>query len=200
MKMSYSVISLAALLPAAALAQQPVLGASGHGAYVTNDAGSGSDFDGSFHFEGSGLLQLSPNLALEAGIGASTSAEDSGEDNQGSYTIEVASNDVFAGLRLDLPLAGKLGGYGRGGLLYYHSEIDFQEDFFGIKPGGSLEEVEEGTGYYLEGGLSLGLGRDLKLESGLTWRVRQDYFEDSIRPFDMKQFGLTVGLVFMPGR
>lgn len=198
MKILVPVISLAACFPAAVFAQQPVLGGAGHMAFVTNDAGSGSDFDGSFHFEGSGLLKLSPNLAVEAGVGASTATEDSGEDNQGSYKIEVNSNDVFAGLRLDVPLFGNFDGYGRGGLLYYHSEITFHEDFFGIKPGGSLEEVEEGTGFYLEGGLSLRVSRDLKLDGGLSYRVRQDYFEDSIRPFDMKQFGVGVGLVFIP--
>lgn len=198
MKKFSVLIAFVGIFPATLWAQQPVLGAGGHVAYVANDAGSGSDFDGSGRLEGFGLLQFSPHVSLEAGLAMSTAAEDSGSDNQGSYSLEISSNEVFTGLRLDTSTFGPMNGYGRAGVLYYHSEIEFQEDFFGIKPGGSLEEVEEGTGFYLEGGLAFRLSNSLRLDAGLTYRVRQDYFEDSSRPFDMSELGIAVGLVIVP--
>lgn len=181
---------------AQAQTQQPPIGFGGHLAYVSNDAGSGSDLDGSLRFEGFGQLQFAPNIALEVGISHSTGAEETGEDNTGSYKIEISSTDYFTGLRIDTQPWGSINGYGRAGVLYYHSTIDFEESFFDIKPGGDLEEIEEGTGFYLEGGIALQIAPGAKLDAGITWRNRQDYFEDSIRPFDMKELGATIGIVF----
>lgn len=191
-------LALAALLPAITCAEPAVKALGGHLAYVGNDAGSAADFDNSVFVEGFGQLQFTPHLALELGIGYATGTEDTGTDNTGSYSIDITSTDYFGGVRFDTRSWGALNGYGRGGLLYYRSEIEFAEDFFGLKPGGELEEVEEGIGYFLEGGIAFRLAPGVKLDLGISYRVRQDYFEDSGRPFDMEQLGGTIGLVFAP--
>lgn len=194
--MKTSAIMLAALLPVSALAAPGALSLGGQSIWVGNDAASGSGFDDSFRFEGFALLPLSPLLAVELGAATTTTTTDADEDNQGRYQLDVSSDDLGIGLRLDLPLSAQLGGYGRAGLLYYYSDLHFEESFFGIKPGGELDEVEEGSGYYLDAGLTWRLSPLLQLQSGLTWRVRRDYFEDSSRPFDMTELGVGVGAVF----
>ena len=189
-----SFLVAALLLPALAQAQQPQFGMGAQLGYVANDGPTGSDFDGSFHLEAFGQLVFNPNVAVEAGWGHSTTTEDSAEDNTGKYTIEMSSNDLFAGVRLDLNPWGVFNLYGRGGLLYYYTTIDFAESFYGIKPAGKLEEIEEGIGYYLEGGGAFQVAPNMKLHVGLTYRNRQEYFEDSSRPFDMEELGLQAGL------
>ncbi len=195
-------LSIASLLLACSLAlpllsraeTAPAVGL--HAAYVANTGPDGSHFDGAFQVQGFGQLQFHPQFAIEAGLAYSSDTEDSATDNQGSYSITMSSNDLFAGVRLETRPMGVLTLYGRGGVLYYYTTIDFAESFFDIKPGGKIKEIEEGSGYYLEGGLALKVATGIKLDFGLTYRARLDYFEDSSRAFDMKELGASVGLVF----
>ncbi len=198
MSKTFYVAALMAFAPTLALAQsdKPPLGLGAHTSYVGNDAGSGSDLDAGWRFEGLGQFQFHPHFALELGVSQSIGAEENGEDLTGTYRLEISSTDYFAGLRADTRSWGALSGYGRAGVLYYYSEVQFEESFFGIKPGGKLEEVEEGTGYYLEGGLSWQMNTNLKLDAGITWRNRRDYFESSLRPFDLEELGVTLGGVY----
>lgn len=198
MKIIRYTTALMAIVPSLVLAETDrlPLGVGGHLAYVGNDAGSGSDLDGSWRFEGFGQWQLHPHFALEAGISQSVGAEESGEDTTGTYHLDIRSTDYFAGLRGDTRPWGAFSGYGRVGVLYYHSEVQLEESFFGVKPGGKLEEIEEGTGFYLEAGVSWLLGASLKLDAGITWRNRQDYFESALRPFDMEELGVAIGAVY----
>lgn len=192
----WSVAVGCALLPALAIAEVPQKGFGVQLAYVSNEGPAGSDFDGSFRMEAFGQLVFNPNIAFEAGVAHSTRTQDSDEDNQGVYTLDISSTDLQAGMRVDSQPFGALNFYGRAGLLYYYSTLEFEESFFGIKPGGKLEEIEEGIGYYLQGGAAFVVAPNLKLDVGLSYRVRQDYFEDASRPFDMKEIGVGVGLVF----
>ena len=191
-----TLFTVVALLPLTSFAAQPVPGFGAHVSYIHNDAGSGSNFDASGRAEVFGQLIVNRNIALEVGGSYSSQTEDSGADNQGTYKIDITSSDVFAGLRLDSPPMGAMNLYGRGGMLYYESVIDFREDFYGIKPGGSLEKTESGTGYYLEAGVAFRLAPNMKVDTGFTHRVRQDYFGRSSKPFDMTENGLSVGMIW----
>lgn len=165
--------------------------------YYGNDAGSGADFDGSVLWDLFGQARINNHLALEAGYAYASAAEDKGEDNQGSWQLKLTNNDFYGGLRLQSQAMGPWSFYGRGGLLYYRSKIEFSEAFFGLKPAGKLEEIEEGTGWYLGAGASVKVAPHLLLDMGLGYRQRLDYFEDSRKPFDMNQFGGSVGLLWL---
>ncbi|MDX1693514.1 MAG: outer membrane beta-barrel protein [Ketobacteraceae bacterium] len=192
-----AIIMLFSFASLAAQAQTQVQGkVFGDIAAVGNDGPSGSDFDESLRFSGGFLLSLSPNVALEAGLSQSTETEDSQTDNTGSYSIKIRSGDVFGGLRIESNPVGKLTFFGRGGVLYYYSEIDFEESFFDIKPGGDLTEIEEGTGYYLGAGVGLPLNPRLNITGEITYRKRDEYFEGADAEFDMKELGAAVGVVF----
>lgn len=187
-----------ALLSITPLQAQPAgTGVGAHLAYVANDAATGSDFDENIRGELFGQLRFNPRLAFELGYAHSTSTEEQGVDNTGTYSIDITSDDFYGGVRLQSQAIGAWSLYGRGGLLYYRSEIDFAEEFFGLKPGGEIEEIEEGIGYYLEAGVSYAAAPELLLDLGFTYRVRQDYFEDSRRPFDLEEMGVTAGLVWL---
>ena len=178
-----------------AQAQQP-FDVAGDVAFVANDGPSGSDFDGSARVSGMVLMPLAPNLSIEGGLSQTNETEDSQTDNTGSYSLKIRTGDVFAGVRVQSDPVGQFRFYGRAGLLYYYSEIDFEESFFDIKPGGDLTEIEEGTGYYLGGGLSMPLNPGLSLTAEATYRERSAYFEDADNEFDMEELGVAVGLVF----
>lgn len=178
-----------------AQAQQPV-GFGADIAFIGNDGPSGSDFDASFRISGLAFLPLSPNVMLEAGLSQTSETEDSQTDNTGSYSLKMRTGDVFGGVRLQSNPMGPFTLYGRAGALYYYSEIDFEESFFDLKPGGDLTEIEEGTGYYLGGGAALTLNKNLKLTGEVTYRKRNEYFEGASAEFDMEELGAAVGLVY----
>lgn len=192
----FAVFPFALLLSTALQAQPAGTAVGAHLAYVTNDAGPGSDLDANLRGELFGQLRFNSHVAFELGYAHSTSTEEEGTDNQGTYRIDITSDDFYGGMRLQSRALGAWSLYGRGGLLYYRSEIDFAEEFFGLKPGGEIEEIEEGIGYYLAAGVSMAASPTLLLDVGVTYRVRQDYFEDSSQPFDLEEMGVTAGLVW----
>ena len=184
-------------LPVTIQAQQlPPWELGGFAAVVANDGPDGSDFDESVRADAFVSFQMQPNFFVETGISQSSETETGGEDNTGTYNLKVSSNDLFVGLRLLLPINDTFGFYGRGGVLYYYSEFEFEESFYDIKPAGKLEEVEEGTGFYFDAGVSFNLNTSLMLNTGLTYRVRKDYFDDSSKSFDMDELGLAFGITF----
>ncbi|MCG8668747.1 MAG: porin family protein [Pseudomonadales bacterium] len=163
-------------------------------AFVANDAGGDSDLDASLRFSGSLEKQVAPNLSVFVGLSQTTDTEETGEDNTGEYTLTISSSDLFAGARLTFNPEDDFQFYGKGGFLYYYSELELEESFFGLKEAGKVEEVEEGTGYLLGGGLSFKLNPKLQLDAEVTYLVRQEYFEDSNRSFDLEEIGALVGL------
>lgn len=165
-------------------------------AFISNEGPSGSDFDETFRGSGFVVLPMNDNIGFEAGLSQTSSTEDSGSDNTGEYKIEISSSDLFAGVRVQSNPLGRFRFYGRGGVLYYHSEIKFEESFYNIKPEGDEEEVEEGGGFYLGGGGALELNPRLHLTVEVSYLKRREYFEDSSQAFDMKEIGLAVGLIF----
>lgn len=190
-------IAILALAGASPVFAAPPAGVGAHVGYVANDAGTGSDFDNSAVIDVFGQLRFNPHVALEFGYVYSATTTDEGSDNQGTYKIELASNDLYGGMRVQTQDWRGWSAYGRIGLLYYRSEIDFSETFYGLKPAGEIEEVEEGIGYYFGGGVSYAITPSLLLDAGITYRVRQEYLEDSIRPFDVDQLGMVGGLVWL---
>ena len=197
MKRSAFVMTLLLSASGTVLADPVTAAFGGHIGYVGNEGPSGSDFDGSGTIEGMGQLVFNPIVALEAGFTYSSKTEDSNEDNQGQYTVGVTNTDLFAGVRLDSRRFGPVSIYGRGGFLRYFSTVKLEESFYGLKSAGSVEKDEEGFGYYLGSGVAFHLGPHLKLDVGLDYRMRSDYFKDSSKPFDMTQFGLSTGLLFV---
>ena len=183
-------------LPVTALAERPPIEFGGYLSAVANDGPNGSDFDGSIRADGFISYQLQPNFFVDVGFSQSSDTETGDADNTGTYKLKMSSNDLFAGLRVQVPVSQRFGFFGRGGVLYYYSEIEFEESFYDIKPGGKLEEIEEGTGFYFDGGVSFSLSPKLDLKTGVTYRVRKDYFEDSAKSFDMDELGLMVGVTF----
>lgn len=178
-------------------AAPPPTGLGAHVGFVANDAGHDSDFDNSAVLDVFGQLRFSPHMALELGYVYSATTTDQGADNQGTYQLDIASNDFYGGMRLQTRDWGGWSLYGRIGLLYYRSEIEFSEAFYDLKPGGEIEEIEEGIGYYLGGGVSYAVTPSLLLDAGFTYRVRQDFFDDSMRPFDMDQVGMAGGVIWL---
>ena len=163
-------------------------------AFLTNEGPGGSNFNESWRFSAM-VVRPSHQLQWEAGLSQATTTEDRGTDNTGSYRLQVSSGDVFAGIRLQSRPVGQVTAFGRGGVLYYYSEIKFSEAFFGIKPTGKIKEVEEGKGYYLGGGLVFPLNAGVKLTGEVSYRKRLDYFEGANAEYDMEELGVAVGLL-----
>ncbi|PIE40857.1 MAG: hypothetical protein CSA49_06375 [Gammaproteobacteria bacterium] len=197
---------LLTMLPAAAIAGQvemgtgpankivDTLGASV--AIVSNDAGKGSDFDTALRFNGYVQKQVSPNLSVQFGLSQSTDAEDSNEDNTGKYKLSISHSDVFGGLKFVANPEDDFSLFARGGLMYYYSQIKLEESFFGLKDAGIDKEIEEGTGFYLGGGVAFDLAPDMQCELEVTYLQRNDYFDKSPRSFDFKETGITLGVVY----
>lgn len=163
---------------------------------VSNNGPSSSDFNQSIRGSGFIGLAMNDNIRIEGGLSQTTDTEDSDSDNTGEYKLEITSSDLFAGVRFESNPMGIFTFFGRGGLLYYKSEIKLNESFYDIKPKGSVEVDEEGTGFYLSGGGALEVAPRLKLTGELAYLVRQDYFAGARRAFDMKEMGVSIGIIF----
>ena len=194
------IMSLGAIVPSVSYAQNNMqtfaqgLSGSASLAFVANDAGDDADLDASLRFSGALEKQMAPNFSIFVGLSQTSDTEETGEDNTGEYTLTLSSSDLFAGARLTFNPEDALQFYGRGGFLYYYSEIELEESFFGLKEAGKIDEVEEGTGYFFGGGLSFKLNPQMMLDAEVTYLVRQEYFEDSARPFDLEEVGALVGV------
>lgn len=204
MKTFTKVIPLFALaFPLSGLAAQvqghsnnPVDAVGGSIAIVANDAGKGSDFDASARFNVFAEKKLSENFSFQAGLSQTTDAEHSDEDNTGEYKLSIRSSDVFAGAKITFNPQNKLEVFARGGVLYYYSQVELEESFFGLKESGTDEEVEEGTGFYFGGGAALAVSRTLQLQLEVSHLQRSEYFEDASRSFDFKEIGVTFGVAY----
>lgn len=175
---------------------RPQFSVFANGYYDWNKGPSGSDFDGSFQGELGGLITLQPNFDIELGFAQSSDITDEKKDNTGSYKLTLKNSDLFAGVRFSIPLQNAIRFYGRGGVMYYYSNVAFEENFFNIKTGGKIKDVEEGLGFYLGGGASLELSDSLMITGELQYERRSDYFDKSSKPFDVDSWGLGVGVVW----
>lgn len=196
MKLARLIVCLVCFsLPLAAMAQGSELAFGGSVAFLANDGPSGSDFDNSARIEGLLFRPVNNNLWVEAGLSQTTQTEDADSDNTGRYKLKMQFSDVFAGVRLNSNAMNGLTVFGRAGALYYYSDIDFEESFYDLKPGGKLSEVEEGTGFYLGGGVALKLNQNIALNLELTYREHSELFDRSRNEFDMEELGLALGVV-----
>lgn len=194
----YLIVGIVAMIvcPVAMADNTPSLAFNGQLAWIANEGPKGSDFDSSMHLAGSVLIPVIPNLSAELGISQTNKATDEGVDNTGRYKLAISGNDLFGGIRFDANALGGSGFFARAGLLYYKSEIEFSESFFGLKPKGSLTDVEEGTGFYLGAGFKFNLGNQLSNSIGLQYLSRQDFFSGSPRAFDMEEIALILAIQF----
>ncbi|MGB3620424.1 MAG: outer membrane beta-barrel protein [Ketobacter sp.] len=154
----------------------------------------GADFDGSYTLAGTYSYSLAPGWSVQATISGINKSESEWQyDNTGSYRITINSLDLMAGARYDFFQSDKWGFFARGGLLYYRMDLDLDEEFYGIKAGGSAAADDNGFGFYLGGGSTMQVRSDIKLVAELQFASRRDVLGDSSQPFDVNTLGILLG-------
>lgn len=136
-------------------------------------------------------------MAVEAGYTQQMGTEsDEQTDIAGSYTTELYSEILTAGLNLRLMKSESVELFSRIGGLKYSTELTVNERFDDVYPEGEVTAWTSGNGYYL------GLGIRNRSSNGLMFSAAVEYhrltqaFADSSRPFDISYTGLTLGVGF----
>lgn len=136
-------------------------------------------------------------IAAEAGYTQQMGSEsDEQTDIAGSYTTELYSEILTAGLNLRLIKSESVEVFSRLGGLKYSTELTVKERFDDVYPDGEVTAWTSGSGYYLGLGISKRTNNTLKLSAALEYQKLPDAFADSSRPFDISYTGLTLGVGF----
>lgn len=182
------------LIAAAAHGQsEPQLNGSLKAIYDIVDS-DGDDFGGSLSLEGTLRLELSPKFELEAGLtGINDADSDEAEDNTGSYKLTLNSTELLLGGSVNLLQKNQLEVYGRGGLILYKIDVELEEEFFGLKPGGSASTDDSGTGFYIGLGGEMKYSPELSIIGEIQYRSLLDVLGDSSKPFDVDAISFGVG-------
>lgn len=170
--------------------QENWVGASFGQALVKADS---SDFDlaGSYRLQGGHWF--SPNFAVEAGYSALSNAEEKGEDNRGSYKLTLDSDDLFVGPVISTDRTKQTRFFASGGVLYSKINIEVEESFFGLKPGGKASDENTSFGFYLNGGVAFSVGSQFDLLASLSYFKRSGAVKTYGGDVDVNDAALNLG-------
>lgn len=147
---------------------------------------SAADFDNVASANLQGGYRFNDWLAATGGVMLFGESEESGETDAGSYELTLSNYVVHAGVQAQVSLATYFKMTFDVGLDLASVELEVEEDFFGIKPGGKDSIDDRVLGYHL------GIGMHYQWSNfavGPVLRYQQypDLFDDdSNRPFDLK--------------
>lgn len=136
------------------------------------------------------------NFGVEMGITALRDAKEEGEDNRGTYELNLETNETYVGPRLSTSHYDTVRFYVSGGLLYSRVKIEVKEEFFGLKPGGTASDAEESLGYYVGGGMSIALPGRVDLTSSLRYRQRMDAMGTYAGDIDINDMSFNIGAAY----
>jgi len=143
-------------------------------------------------------FNLTANFATEAGLYyLKTEQGQTAEDTTSQYKTSLTSRDFLLGLKGEFPISREISVYGRGGLLFWNTELETKENFFGTYTGGTRKADDDGIGYYLSIGITHQFNRQLYLDAYIGHHQRDGILkEDSNFPIDLSETLLGVGIGF----
>ncbi|OUS30127.1 hypothetical protein A9Q99_06495 [Gammaproteobacteria bacterium 45_16_T64] len=143
-------------------------------------------------------ISLTPNFSVEAGYYYLYTEQDEEEsDTTGQFNVSITSSDFLLGGKGQVNLNRLISLYVRGGALFWNTELELEEEFFGIVDGGKISKKDDGIGYYLSGGIVLHFTKRLYMDAYLATHQRTGVFEeDSERPIDVTETLGGVGIGF----
>lgn len=136
------------------------------------------------------------NFGLEMGVSALRDGKEEGEDNRGSYEVKLESEETYIGPRISTDHFDTFRVFASGGVLYSRVNIEVEEEFYGLKPGGRASDRDESVGYYLSGGISFALPGRVDLNAVLRYRQRPGVLETYSGEVDVNDTSLNIGAAF----
>lgn len=147
---------------------------------------SASDFDNVASVNLQGGYRINQWIAVNGGIFLPGDSEESGETDAGSYELTLSTVALHAGAEAMLPLNSFMTLTFNAGLDYASVELELEEDFFGLKPGGDDSIDDRVLGYHAGLGLRFQWG-SFAVGPVLRYQQYSDLFDDdSDYPFDLK--------------
>jgi len=153
---------------------------------------SASDFDNVASINLQGGYRINDWLAITGGVLLLGDSEESGETDAGSYDLTLSTAALHAGVQGLLPLTSLMTLTFDAGLDVASVDLELEENFFGIKPGGSDSIDDKVLGYHA------GLGLRFQWDNfGVGPVLRYQHYPnlfkgDSDYPFDLKLTSLGV--------
>ena len=162
------------------------------------DGGSGSDLELTTTPRIIAGLTVTPNISAEVGFYyLYTEQETEKEDVVSQYHVSITSKDILLGLKGQFNINNRITLYGRSGLLLWNTELEVEENFWGIIPGDKVSDDDRGVGYYISGGITIHFTERLYLDTYLSYHQRNGIFkDDSTYPIDITETLGGVGLGF----
>ncbi len=162
------------------------------------DGGSDSDLELTTSPRIIAGLAFTPNVSAEVGFYYLYTEQDSEkEDVVSQYLVSITSKDILLGLKGQFNINNRIAFYGRGGMLLWNTELELEENFWDIIPGGKVSDDDSGVGYYLSGGIIIHFTERLYMDAYLSHHQRNDIFkDDSNYPIDVTETLGGVGLGF----
>lgn len=139
---------------------------------------------------------FSTHFGVEMGLSALRDAKEEGKDNRGTYKLNLESDETYVGPRISTSHFDWLRFFGSAGLLYSRVNIEVDESFYGLKPGGSAADRDETLGYYVSGGMSFAVPGRVDLSAVLRYRQRPDVIESYAGGVDVSDTSFNMGVAF----
>lgn len=136
------------------------------------------------------------NFGVEMGLSALRDAKEEGSDNRGTYQVNVESDETFVGARLSTSHYDTVRFFASGGLIYSRVNVEVEEQFYGLKPGGKNSDRSDATGYYVSGGMSVALPGRIDLNGVIRYRNRPDAISTYGGDIDVEDASLMLGAAF----
>lgn len=156
----------------------------------------GGDLDDASDFSLELGRWFTANLGVELGLSTLRDAKESGEDNRGTYIVTVDANEFYVGPRLSTSHFDVWRFFGSAGLLYSEVDIEVEEAFFDMKPGGTKSVSEKATGYYVGGGLSYAPPGRVDFSAQVRYHHRPGVIESYAGEVDIDDASLNLGVAY----
>ena len=163
------------------------------------DAGGNDNFK-----SGKGLaLQYSYYLKqwLAADVGLFVSDQtftESSRDVVGDYRASIQSKSILLGIKPRHKFAAPYEVYARLGIQYWQTELEVEEYFNDVIPGGKSSVTDSGKGYYAAPGGAHYVTENVLLQLEISYMKQLDVFAgESSYPFDLSITALSLGVGYL---
>ena len=167
-------------------------------AYSHPYAGSAADLESTMTSRIIAGVAVTPHFAIEVGMNEfSTQQDRRQEDEVSRYRVKIRSNDFLSGIKGQVSLNEAAVLYASTGWLFWDTEFELEEYFWGIAPSGFDEASDKGMGYYVTGGLRFYFAKHGYIDVYLSRHQRNGIFADvSDYPVTIREGlkGIGVGL------
>lgn len=167
-------------------------------AYSHPYAGRAADLESTMTSRIIAGVAVTPHFAIEVGMNEfSTQQDRRQEDEVSRYRVKIRSNDFLSGIKGQVSLNEAAVLYASTGWLFWDTEFELEEYFWGIAPSGFDEASDKGVGYYVTGGLRFYFAKHGYIDVYLSRHQRNGIFADvSDYPVTIREGlkGIGVGL------